>query len=189
MKPKTHQATQSLRIIGGQFKGRKFNFPDIPGLRPTPDRVRETLFNWLQFDINGMSCLDLFAGSGALGLEALSRGAKEVTFVDLSKEASNHINAVVETLDLQNAHVYQTDAFAFTKEHQTPKDLIFIDPPFNQGLVEKTLAALLSSQLVNNNTLFYIETETPWTSPGPFSIFKSTKAGLVHAYLLEQQQA
>src|SRR5471032_1234840 len=87
-KPKGHNALGQLRIIGGQWRSRRFTFPDIPGLRPTPDRVRETLFNWLQNDIAGARCLDLFAGSGALGLEALSRGAAEVVFVEQAVPAS-----------------------------------------------------------------------------------------------------
>ena len=122
----------SLRIIGGGWRGRRVHFPDSPGLRPTPDRVRETLFNWLQFSVAGTRCLDLFAGSGALGLEALSRGAREVVFVDEAAAVAQTLREELERLGgtAQAPACVHASAARYLATPGEPFDLIFLDPPF-----------------------------------------------------------
>ncbi len=148
-----------VRIIGGQWRGRKIAFGDAQGLRPTPDRVRETLFNWLAPDIHGARCLDLFAGSGALGLEALSRGAEHCTFVEATGSTLKDIQAALSLLDAATrADCHGIDALRFCQQGQSPYDIVFLDPPFGQNLVEACCAALDASALVTDNGAIYIET-------------------------------
>ncbi len=157
--------TNQLRIIGGQWRGRKLNFPSIDGLRPTPDRVRETLFNWLAPVIPGSRCLDLFAGSGALGLEALSRGA---THSDLIDSASEVVNQLRENLRLLNANNGQTcgQVWAanandwlqqFNPQQHPAYDVIFLDPPFHQGQLEPCIKAIQHQQLLADQSWVYLE--------------------------------
>jgi 16S rRNA (guanine966-N2)-methyltransferase len=149
----------SLRIIGGQWRGRKLAFTPAEGLRPTPDRVRETLFNWLAPSIRGARCLDLFAGSGALGLEALSRGAQACDFVDTSAEAVRQIELHLQTLQAgARARCYLGTALTFLQEDTGPRDIIFIDPPFGKNLVDPICAQLAGSNGVGAGGFIYIET-------------------------------
>lgn len=154
-----------VRIISGKWGGRRISFPDKHGLRPTGDRARETLFNWLQGDIEGSSVLDLFAGSGALGIEALSRGARHATFVERDKSAVHSIKDTLNTLTVgTEARVFAMDAGKFLRAHPldgagAPYDLIFLDPPFGKGLIESTLPFLLSSPCLAPGGLIYIECE------------------------------
>ena len=113
--------TNTLRIIGGEWRSRKLSFIDAEGLRPTPDRIRETLFNWLQGTIHGANCLDLFAGSGVLGLEALSRGACQVTFVEKNKAVANQLKTNLDLLK-SDAEVHNQDALAYLQEYKTSKN-------------------------------------------------------------------
>jgi 16S rRNA (guanine966-N2)-methyltransferase len=145
-----------VRIIAGVYRGRKITFPNIEGLRPTSDRVRETVFNWLQHDIKDANCLDLFAGSGALGFEALSRGAAHVDFVDLSRDAINAINDNITRFKAPNATAHQSQASDFLKNPKSPYDIVFLDPPFDSTLLSIVITNL-STQL-NKNALIYIET-------------------------------
>lgn len=148
-----------IRIIGGEYRSRKLPVLDAPGLRPTSDRVRETLFNWLQFDVAGARCLDCFAGSGALGFEALSRGAQAVTFLELSAANAAQLTRNLTTLGT-TAEVVQTDALAWlTQPADQPYDVVFIDPPFHQALVEPTLQRLFQHGYVGQHTRLYLEQE------------------------------
>jgi len=152
------KGSQQLRIIGGEWRSRRIRFADVPGLRPTMDRVRETAFNWLQWDIEGKVALDCFAGSGALGYEALSRGAKEVIFLELNSSAALCIREALKSLDAQNAQVWQTDALVWLeKQDSIEADVIFLDPPFNQGLLEPAIQAMEAK--LKPGTLVYVEVE------------------------------
>lgn len=161
--PRSQSAAQ-LRIIGGQWRSRRVPFPDVEGLRPTPDRVRETLFNWLQMAVPGARCLDLFTGSGALGLEALSRGATAVTFIDQSPAVIKQLKANLQLLKAPQHEVVQASALDWLR--QQPEDLsvrydvVFLDPPFHKGLVSEAVALLESKALLADNALIYIETES-----------------------------
>lgn len=156
---KARSGRSQLRIIGGQWRGRKLSFPEIEGLRPTADRVRETLFNWLAPDIPGANCLDLFAGSGALGLEALSRGARGCDFVEAAPEAGRAIATHLQKLsarDRGRAHLRK--AQDFLENSHGPWDIVFIDPPFGHNLVAPCCALLNDSGRLNDGALVYIET-------------------------------
>jgi 16S rRNA (guanine966-N2)-methyltransferase len=155
-----------LRIIGGQWRGRKLSFTPAEGLRPTGDRIRETVFNWLGADIPGARCADLFAGSGALGLEALSRGADCCDFVDTSRSVISQIERHLETLEARNSgRCHTLPAEQFLKGHREPFDIVFIDPPFNQHLVSPICMALERDQLLSRNALIYIETGAKEPAP------------------------
>lgn len=146
-----------LRIIGGQWRGRKLRFHAAPGLRPTADRVRETLFNWLAADIDGARCLDLFAGSGALGLEALSRGADHCDFVDSASRSLDDIAGHLASLGATaRASCHPVPARRFLAGHAGPWDIVFLDPPFGEALLGSAVAAL--SGLLDEGALVYVET-------------------------------
>jgi 16S rRNA (guanine966-N2)-methyltransferase len=181
----------SVRIIGGGWRGRRVNFPDIPGLRPTPDRVRETLFNWLQHDIAGARCLDLFAGSGALGLEALSRGAKELVFVEQAVAASRALTEQVTRLGAgRMALVVEMGAARYLRTPAQPPgtrfDIVFVDPPFGRGLLAEYVPMLDSGNWVKPGGLVYLENEknegAPALPPG-WEMLKSKSAGEVGYHL------
>jgi 16S rRNA (guanine966-N2)-methyltransferase len=149
----------SLRVIGGQWRGRRLAFPDLPGLRPTPDRVRETLFNWLAPVLPGARCLDLFAGSGALGIEALSRGAAEVVFVERQPQAVRALRENLGRLNAQGARVEAAEALAWLRQPGTPFEIVLLDPPFGEGLLEPTCAALDASGWLAETAWIYLEAE------------------------------
>lgn len=154
-----------VRIIGGDWRGRKLPVLQSEGLRPTSDRVRETLFNWLQFEVPGANCLDVFSGSGALGFEALSRGAKSVTFLELSGPAANQLKSNLNLLKSSNAQVIQGDSLQWLdKKAEQPFDIVFLDPPFNQGLMQAAVDKLFISGYVvpseqKKPTWLYLEQE------------------------------
>lgn len=156
-----------IRIIGGQWRGRKLPVLNAQGLRPTTDRNKETLFNWLMQRVNGARCLDLFAGSGGLGLEALSRYATHCDFIELDKQASAQLKANLATLKVEpsvTAHVHNGDALTIVKSlAQTPYDIVFVDPPFNQNLVEPALNALVNN--VQVGSVIYLEHESSLSTP------------------------
>lgn len=184
----TKMSDMKLRIIAGRWRGRKFSFPAIPGLRPTPERVRETLFNWLTPYIAGAKCLDLFAGSGALGLEALSRGASRVDFVDAAPEVIAHLKTIIQQLQIANARVQQ----AKISEQlplccEPPYDIIFLDPPFHQNLIGHCCNWLDSHNWIAPNGLVYLESEIRLTSlplPANWKLLKNSQAGQVHYALV-----
>ena len=183
------QQQNQLRIIGGTWRGRKLNFPNLPGLRPTSDRIRETLFNWLQVDVVGANVLDLFAGSGALGLEALSREAKRVVFVDSQKLAVEQIRNNAQILGADNAEVVLTDASSYIQSspENNSFDLIFLDPPFHQNMLMECLLELQKYSLLNDDAKVYVESEAALDEvqiSQSWKILKSKTAGNVYYYLL-----
>jgi|TARA_B100001093_G_scaffold356321_1_gene340896 16S rRNA (guanine966-N2)-methyltransferase len=151
-----------IRIIGGKWKGKKIHFELHDDLRPTPDRAKETLFNWLGQDLNEMYCLDLFSGTGALGLEALSRGAKKVTFVEQNKKYLKKIkNVYIGMTEKEDCDFFCAECLDWVKNNnsQTKYDLIFIDPPFNKNLIDDLLTTILKKELLSNNGKIYFEFE------------------------------
>lgn len=176
-----------LRIIGGEWRSRKLRFADVPGLRPTPDRVRETLFNWLQTQVPGARCLDLFAGSGALGLEALSRGAGEVVMVEKHSAAARVLRENITLLGAQNAVLLHDDAFRYLQRETVGFDVIFLDPPFRQNLLAPVLEAIVNKSLLKTGGMIYLEQEADTTidfARFNLTIYRATKAGQVQSLLL-----
>lgn len=185
--PQTAAGNGQIRIIGGQWRGRKLPVAELAGLRPTTDRVRETLFNWLMFELQGARVLDLFAGSGALGLEAASRGAAAVILVERDSGAARTLSANVTRLQAQpQVQVHQGDALNFLRQPPLhPFDLVFVDPPFGQGLVSQVLASLISPDWLATSGWLYIETEAelaPSPPPG-FICHRQLRAGAALAQL------
>ena len=151
-----------IRIIGGKWKGKKIYFDLNDDLRPTPDRAKETLFNWLGQDLNKMYCLDLFSGTGALGFEAFSRGAEKVTFVEKNKEYLQKIKKVyLEMSEKEDCDFFCAECLEWIQNNnsETKYDLIFIDPPFNKNLIHDLLAAILEKELLSKNGQIYFEFE------------------------------
>jgi 16S rRNA (guanine966-N2)-methyltransferase len=146
-----------LRIIGGMWRGRTLRFPPQAAIRPTPDRVRETLFNWLGTATHGAQCLDLFAGSGALGLEALSRGAAHVTFVEHDAAAARELRARLAEWGAADARVERADALAFVAGAARPFDIVFLDPPFAAQLLSRAAALLEAGHWLKGGALIYVE--------------------------------
>ena len=149
-----------IRIIRGKWKGKKIYFDLNDDLRPTPDRAKETLFNWLGQDLSQMSCLDLFSGTGALGLEAFSRGAKKVTFVEKNKEYLQKIKKVyLEMSEKEDCDFFCAECLDWvqTNSSKTKYDLIFIDPPFNKNLIDKLLSNILRGELLSKKGKIYLE--------------------------------
>lgn len=166
-----------IRIIGGKWKGRKIAVKH-PLIRPTPNRIRETLFNWLMPHIQNASCLDLFAGTGALGLEALSRGAPHVTFIEKDARILAEIKKNLQDLNtLECATLVQKEAL-YWLQHSAPSksfDIVFVDPPFNQGMVEPVCDALAKGVLIHRRSFIYIEGEkdVAFTLPVGWELIKS----------------
>ncbi len=192
--------SNSFRIIGGQFRGRRLAFPPLEGLRPTPDRVRQTLFDWLAPVIHGARCLDLFAGSGALGLEALSRGAFAVTFVEREPEALAAIRDHLTTLGVHpvgraeaaSAETCLGDALSVLPTLQTKErgryDVVFLDPPFDSDLRALALEALAAGERIAPGGLVYVEGPADAAPPTPagFELHRSKRAGNVGFHLLRR---
>jgi 16S rRNA (guanine966-N2)-methyltransferase len=147
-----------IRIIGGFWRGRKLLVPDVIGLRPTPDRLRETLFNWLMPYINDAACLDLFAGSGALGFEAISRGAQSSVLIEENNLVAQHLQQQLQNFPSAPIKVIHQDAFLFLKQSPTPFDIIFLDPPFYKNLLNPAIELLQKGWLAPR-ALIYIEIE------------------------------
>lgn len=181
------RAENQVRIIAGCWRGRKLTFPDSNGLRPTSDRVRETLFNWLQPHLVGACCLDLFAGSGALGFEALSRGAKHVMLVEQRAQVVRALRQNQQQLQAQNVSITQGDAFKLVAQTQACFDIIFLDPPFQlQGLAD-ICACLQQRQWVHTNSLVYVESahQQDLALPLGWHTIKAKKAGNVRYSLVD----
>jgi 16S rRNA (guanine966-N2)-methyltransferase len=176
----------SVRIIGGRYRRRVLRFPDSEGLRPTPDRVRETLFNWLGQELDGQHCLDLFAGSGALGFEAASRGAARVVMIE---QAPKVLAALQENAKmLQNppeVEIVRRDALQYLASTNAKFDLIFIDPPFRKGWIAR-LAPLLPG-ILNDEAAIYVEAEQKIESLGDWRTVRQGKAGEVHYQLMRRE--
>ncbi len=152
------QKKNSLRIIGGAWRSRRIQFVDNPEIRPTPDRVRETLFNWLSNTITCANCLDLFAGSGALGLEAASRGASRVVMVDRDRATVEMLLKQQQVLQAQQIEIIQSDALSYLQQLKQQFDIVFLDPPFKSNLLEPLVTCLLESQICVAGSLIYAET-------------------------------
>jgi 16S rRNA (guanine966-N2)-methyltransferase len=178
-----------LRIIGGTWRGRKLRFPPSAAIRPTPDRVRETLFNWLGSATRGARCLDLFAGSGALGLEALSRGAAQVTFVERDEAAVRELRARLAEWNAIDARVERADALRYLAGAAQPFDMVFLDPPFSAGLLARSAAMLTERQWLRPGALIYVECAArdglP-ALPGSWQVLKAKQAGEVGYHLFAQ---
>lgn len=175
-----------LRIIGGEWRGRRIRFAARPGIRPTPDRVRETLFNWLAPVVEGSRCLDLFAGSGALGLEALSRGAAAVTFVESDRMSAERLRETIATLGAERARVVEADARRWLDGPPERFDIVFLDPPFESGLLAGTLGKLDSGDWLSPSARVYLEAparDGPPPLPAGWTLHRSGKAGAVGYHL------
>jgi 16S rRNA (guanine966-N2)-methyltransferase len=177
-----------IRITGGEWRSRLIQVVDAPGLRPTPDRVRETLFNWLGQDLSGLHCLDLFAGSGILGFEAASRGAASVVLVERDQGALAALRKNAAMLGSDRVVVIRADAleFAALAARQDRRfDLVFLDPPYRQGWLER-LWPHLPPMLAPDGRL-YVESEAPVVPPAPWALVREGKAGQVFYHLLERE--
>ena len=178
-----------VRIIAGRWRGRKIAVPDLEGLRPTPDRIRETLFNWLGNDCRGTSVLDCFAGSGALGFEAASRGAKLVTMVELNKSAYKNLQKQKSVFQADQIELLQGNICEQIGRLQIPFDIVFIDPPYAMGnLRRQVLLSLIDKKCINPGTLIYLE----WPATESFELpnnelawLKQKKAGQVNYAIAE----
>lgn len=171
----------SIRIIAGKYRGRKLPVLMAEGLRPTTDRVKETVFNWLMPYIQDSICLDCFAGSGGLGFEALSRGAAQVSFVELNKAATKQLQENQHLLKAVNMSVIQSNALEFIKKNTQKYDVVFLDPPFRKGFIEQT-AKLLNENSLAEDALIYVEMESEQNHqqlPESWQILKENVAGQV----------
>ena len=189
--PALNRAAKAVLIQAGQWRRTPITVANVPGLRPTPDRVRETVFNWLGQRLIGRHCLDLFAGTGALGFEAASRGAASVTLIESNRLASSHIRTLMDRLDARNMTLIEGDAL--TNLGRLPKqffDVIFLDPPFDQGILEQALPKVIP--VLKPEGLIYVESEMPltasligaWAPQAPLSLIKADKAGKVYYHLI-----
>lgn len=158
---------------------------NAPGLRPTPDRVRETLFNWLTPFIEGARCLDLFAGTGALGFEALSRGAASAVMLESNQALCDQLRRHAEMLGAENAEILCTDAMAWLERPHGTFDIVFVDPPFGSGLAGEACARIANGGHLARRGLVYVESAPGFTPPDPFSIRRESQAGRVQYMLLE----
>jgi 16S rRNA (guanine966-N2)-methyltransferase len=175
-----------LRIIGGEWRGRRIRFAARPGIRPTPDRVRETLFNWLAPVVEGSRCLDLFAGSGALGLEALSRGAAAATFVESDRMSAERLRETIATLGAKHALVVQAEALRWLDGPPERFDIVFLDPPFESGLLAEAFGKLDSGGWLSPSARIYLEAPAragPPSLPAGWTLHRSGKAGAVGYHL------
>lgn len=194
-----------VRIIGGKWRSRKLRFPVVQGLRPSTDRIRETVFNWLTPYIEGVNVLDLYAGSGAFGFEAVSRGANSAVFIDKSKEVVEYLQKQIELFKADNCIAYasqipfEMNLFTrlwpqfFSENNLTPPvfDLIFIDPPFHQGLIKTTCAWLETQKYISDDAIIYLETEEsldPLPIPTHWEIIRSKTSGQVGYHLAKRKR-
>ncbi len=182
--PKSVKATTNqVRINAGVWRRRLLKFPDVEGLRPTPERVRQTVFNWLGQDLTGLICLDLFAGTGAFGFEALSRNAKNVVMVENSTLAYKSLVQNQVLLKVQNCQILHQDALQFLVNNTQKFDVIFCDPPYNKNWLDKLLPVL--NQNLNQDGVVYVEAEFAINSDSNWQIIKQNKAGNVYYHLLK----
>jgi len=178
----------TVRIIGGQWRRRVLRFPDSEGLRPTPDRVRETLFNWLGQELDGWDCLDLFAGSGALGFEAASRGAAKVVMIESAprvlaalRENAESIGGATPPLEIK-----RLDALQYLASTKAKFDLIFLDPPYHKGWLSR-LEPLLA-RVLKDDAALYVEAENKLEALGEWQTVRHGRAGEVHFHLMRREQ-
>ena len=190
--PAARRPAHEVRIVGGQWKRTRLPVADKPGLRPTPDRVRETVFNWLGQDLSGWRCVDAFAGTGALGLEAASRGAADVLLIEQDGELVDRLRAVAQRLQAAQVRVQRGNALtALAGLAPGSVDLVFLDPPFDAALFDKALAAALPA--VDAQGWIYLEAPEAWEEARLASlgltVVRHLRAGAVHAHLLRRHNA
>lgn len=187
--PSHHANRNRVRLIGGKWRSRLLNFPDAAGLRPTPDRVRETLFNWLQPTLVGASCLDAFAGSGALGLEALSRGAESVVALETDRAALAALRDNATRLDAESFALLPVDALQWLARPAIQRfDIVFLDPPFASDLLESACQLLASHGWLLPNALLYLEAGQRLDTlplPAHWEWLRAKQAGDVHYGLVQ----
>jgi len=176
-------AAGTLRVIGGKYRSRLLRVPARPGLRPTPDRVRETLFNWLGQNLEGLACLDLFAGSGALGFEAASRGAARVVLVEKDRTAAAELERNRAALEAAQVSIVIGDAIAYLARESGLFDVVFLDPPFRQNALPEILDKL--PPRLEPAARVYVESDTPVEVAAPWSELKRARAGQVSYQLLQ----
>ena len=184
-------AANELRIVGGKWRSRRLSLSAGGSIRPTPDRVRETLFNWLQDRIADARCLDLFAGSGALGIEALSRSAREVTFVEKDARAARQIQSALEEFGVAESRVLVVDALDFLRGAVSQFDIVFLDPPFASGLLAPVCAQLEARGWLAEGALVYLEAASRDGAPllpARWQLLKAKRAGEVGYYLAERRR-
>jgi 16S rRNA (guanine(966)-N(2))-methyltransferase RsmD len=191
VRSRSSTAAHEVRIVGGVWRRTRLRVLDKPGLRPTPDRVRETLFNWLGQDLTGWVCLDAFAGTGALGLEAASRGAQQVVLIEQDAQLVQQLHTHVEQLKATQVKVQRTDALtALASWPAQSADLVFLDPPFSGGEAMFKHALQQAARCVPAGGWVYLEAPEAWTDEGlqtlGLSVHKHLKAGAVHAHLLQR---
>jgi len=183
----------SVRIIGGQWRGRRLPVPDIEGLRPSGDRCRETLFNWLQPFLHNAKCVDLFAGTGVLGLEAVSRGAAGAVLVEKSRIAVAELRRSVAMLGAAQVSVVEADALSWLAQQATATtDIVLVAPPFALNLAEGVMAVLAQTQALSNGGLVYLESAAPdpVPTPGPgWEVLKEKRLGDVRMQLLRRRSS
>ncbi|MBK5144040.1 16S rRNA (guanine(966)-N(2))-methyltransferase [Budviciaceae bacterium BWR-B9] len=185
------QKTGQIRIIGGQWRGRKLPVPDSPGLRPTTDRVRETLFNWLAPVLNEARCLDCFAGSGALGFEALSRYAGKTVLLESERSIAQQLQQNLQRLNSDKGQVVHTNALQWLAQAGTPFDVVFLDPPFRRNLLTETFTLLEQQGWLADEAWIYVEAETEHAvsdAPANWHLHREKTAGQV-AYRLYVRRA
>lgn len=191
---KQSSATGAIRIISGQYRGRKLPVVSAQGLRPTTDRLKETLFNWLMPYVSQRQCLDMFAGSGSLGLEALSRYAKWCTFIEMEAQAANNIAHNLQTLNIgpHVAQVQQGDAITLCAKLPQQFDLVFIDPPFHQQLVPRAIDSLLGNNLLAADALIYVESarqDSNYVVPRSWQLLKQKDTSNVASRLYQLNES
>ena len=180
------RAGGKIRIIGGEWRGRRLAVADRPGLRPTPDRIRETLFNWLAPVVPGARCLDLFAGTGALGFEALSRGARCAVMVEQNKQLAQQLEQTKAVLAPARAEIIHAEAITWLANRHEPFDIVFLDPPFHQDYVKKACIPLINKGHLAPAAYVYTETEQDFPSPAPgLKALKQARAGQVEYRLYQ----
>jgi len=178
----------TVRIVGGDWRRRLLRFPDSEGLRPTPDRVRETLFNWLGQDLTDQACLDLFAGSGALGFEAASRGGSRVTLVEQNAKVFAALKTNAALLGgAARVELLRGDALQYAASTASRFDLILLDPPYRQGWIDRLVPHL--DRLAREDAALYVEAEYAIDSLGPWTTTRRGRAGEVHYHLLRREPA
>ena len=184
----SNKASNQLRIIAGTWRGRKISFPPVPGLRPTPDRVRETLFNWLDPVIKDKHCLDLFAGSGALGIEAASRGAAEVVLVDDHPRVVETLREQLQLLNAAQVQVVQAGVDDYLSGVSRAFDIVFLDPPFREGLLSRCILQLESRGWLADEAWVYLEVEheLKLDLPKNWTLHRSKQAGQVDYHLVRR---
>lgn len=175
-----------VRIVGGEWRSRLIDVAKVPGLRPTPDRVRETVFNWLGQDLTGLTCLDLFGGSGILGFEAASRGASSVTIVEHDARAFAALRQAAIALGAARVEVIRGDAVRFAQNASKQFDVLFLDPPYKQGWLARLEPWL--ERVLKPDGWLYAESEAELAALGAWRTTKQGRAGQVHFHLLERRQ-